>query len=685
MPEVPLEKIAPQWRARVKEFAGLVGVSRKEVHSRMKPGDPDEVTWAHEGGHRVIDVSRSPGIPVDAIKRWQRQRPDALQAAHSQPAPAPKPSANGQLSLELPQSDGLRALSAFKSRLYRGNPTRYAAIEERFLHIEPLTNHKWNLEARTRTEYVKNHARRIGPHGVSAATVWRWYRDFNSALAEGGMDAALDALGNNEPGPERGFSSPFDDSMKTIVTRLWLEGKTRKQCYEGMMAELHEKARKMQAGWVYNVPQGPGRPLYYAVMRFINAPPRHGLGGIKNPARKGREAVFNAAGYIDRHYDDEPAGYTWCIDEWELDGFFYLRSHHRTIVNPYMVSVIDERTTKILGWRLSQSLDAEIVLDLMEELVREYGPPRFLVSDRLGHYRRMLENKKVLARKSDLVDRLAAPLGLLGVTNRGPKREKNPRGNRIERMHGIYSVKARRDFGPSWREPLEGKHKARRVDENVKRHLHEHCRLGTAPPQLLSFEDAEQIVAEWVAEINAADTEANGCNGLSRQAAFLQFQPATPRLRPSQATVDLAFAQKIERIVRAGGVIEIDGDARYSSPQLLARTGEKAIVVRYRRDKSSVFVHLKESREAIEAALRVRVGTKDTAHRLEETAKLQEARAFLAQQEVPLAAFEDTPEKEAEQVRDRLPRSLADRHPGIEQAARRQPPGESPLTYFGDE
>ena len=321
MPEVPLEKIPPQWRARIKEFARLVGVSRKEVHSRMKPGDSDEVIWAHEGGHRVIDASRSPGVPIEAIKDWQEKHPAPVVA--SQPKQPPPVPVKGQISLCLPQSQGMKALSDFKARLYRKNPTLCKGIEQRFLLIEPLTNHKWNSEASTRTEYIKLAARRAGPHGVAAATIWRWYKDYNRALKTGGIEAALGALGKNTPGPNPGYGSPFDDSMKAIVTRLWREGKTRKQCYEGMINELLEKARIMGSVWVYDAPQGRERPLYYAVVRFINAPPPRGLGGEKCPARRGREAVFNAAGYMDRHYNAELAGYTWCIDELEVDGFFY--------------------------------------------------------------------------------------------------------------------------------------------------------------------------------------------------------------------------------------------------------------------------------------------------------------------------------------------------------------------------
>jgi hypothetical protein len=51
------------------------------------------------------------------------------------------------------------------------------------------------------------------------------------------------------------------------------------------------------------------------------------------PQREGKEAVKTAAGYLDRLYDDEFAGDTWCLDEWEIDGTFYDEQRHRSIFN----------------------------------------------------------------------------------------------------------------------------------------------------------------------------------------------------------------------------------------------------------------------------------------------------------------------------------------------------------------
>jgi hypothetical protein len=236
---VPLDQIPEIWRMRVMDYAKMAGVSRREVYRRRQLGDRHEIVWAVGPSGMIIHGLKCKGISFDRVREWHRlEQPAKLPG--SQTAPAPQPSATGQFQL-LPQTESERALSDLKARLYRLNPTKYEAIEQRFRTIDPMTNHKFALEAPTKTAYAKVAARRVGPHGVSVQTVWRWYADFTRALKEGGIAPALQALAKNDPGPEKGTGALLDDSMKCIVTRLWLTGKTRKQCWEGMMCPGRDK------------------------------------------------------------------------------------------------------------------------------------------------------------------------------------------------------------------------------------------------------------------------------------------------------------------------------------------------------------------------------------------------------------------------------------------------------------
>jgi hypothetical protein len=356
------------------------------------------------------------------------------------------------------------------------------------------------------------------------------------------------------------------------------------------------------------------------------------------PQRDGKEAVKTAAGYIDRLYDDEFAGDTWCLDEWEIDGAFYDEQDHRRIFNygagrpiVHILTILDERTTHIIDYLVTWQVSLEDgVLALAERTIRQHFLPQRAVSDRAGRFRALVRGHMVVGSDDELVKKLAGPLGELGVIPRGSE-EKNPRANRLERLHRLYADRAR-DFGPSWKPPLE-KHEHREIDDAVDRHLNAHCRYGTIGPQLMSIQDAERRIAQWVGEINLADTEAKGCNGLTRLAAFRQFQPPADEIaqrKPNQAALDLAFAERDERAIREGGVLELKDGARYSCPQLIEwrlrlGSGVKIPVMRYRRDPLHLIVS-PPGGEPFTAERRAIVGTKDEALLSDQIEKLAHVR-----------------------------------------------------------
>jgi hypothetical protein len=201
-------------------------------------------------------------------------------------------------------------------------------------------------------------------------------------------------------------------------------------------------------------------------------------------------------------------------------------------------------------------------------------------------------------------------------------------------LHRLYADRAR-EFGPSWKPPLQ-KHEHREIDDLVSRHLDAHCRYGTIGPQLMSIQEAERRIAQWVEEINLADTEANGCHGLTRLAAFRQFQPPAEEIaqrKPTQAALDLAFAERDERAIREGGIIELEDGARYSCPQLVEwrlrlGSGAKVPVMRYRRDPLRLIVS-PPGAEPFTAERRAIVGTKDKELLSREAEKLAHLRKLL--------------------------------------------------------
>jgi hypothetical protein len=310
------------------------------------------------------------------------------------------------------------------------------------------------------------------------------------------------------------------------------------------------------------------------------------------------------------------------VDEWELDGVFYDARKHSQLINygarnpiAHLVSIIDERTTCILGWILTLHLDADSVLDLFERTIREHGAPKFLVSDKGGAYRSRLGGRVVMRKRGELVEQVSGALGALGVTRRTPRKEKNPQANRIERIHLIYAPKARRDFGLSWRGANTTEREMTDIDARVKQHLLEHCRLGTCGPQLVSIQEVQSLVEKWVDEINLAPTEAKGCAGMTRLAAFRQFQPPEEeraRRRVSDRVLTVVFAEHFpDRTIRQG-VVELPDGKRYYSPELLPFHAQVREAVRPRHDHSFIWLWAdQKGPEPIVAERQVPVGTAD--------------------------------------------------------------------------
>jgi hypothetical protein len=159
--------------------------------------------------------------------------------------------------------------------------------------------------------------------------------------------------------------------------------------------------------------------------------------------------------------------------------------------------------------------------------------------------------------------------------------------------------------------PPETLREATGIDARVEAHLSGHCKRGEAT-ELLPLSQVERLVAAWIEEINNAETEAKGCNGLTRAAAFRQFQPAAEeiaRRQPPAEAIDLAFAERAERVVRGGSVIVWGDGLQYSAAALADYIGEELPAMRYRRDKSRIIVQADGG--LIEAQLQPSAGTAD--------------------------------------------------------------------------
>ncbi len=539
---------------------------------------------------------------------------EALRSAQDDKKTASVP---GQRSM-FPQTEEDKVIEAVKLKLRPSQVpdtlARYRALKPLLPDIQPAMNHDFAaLGLGGKVEYSKRIAAQFN---MSLRHFQRLRQKYCETLKGKGPEAAMESLALNSPGPEKWTGSPLDprtpegqSNIAFIQERWEIRRLTRRQTYNELAKYLEAKQRGTGPGWIYTV------PTEQAVYTFINRRPPDGLNGDDNPRRMGEGAIKVAAGYIDRTYDDELAGDSWCTDEWEVDVYAADRKLPRQVYNYgkhgpvlHILSYIDERTTCILDWMLTTQIDADTPL-LAERMVRKYWLPKMLIADRAGRFRHLVRAHKITGSSGELVEKISGPLGDLGVKPRSSE-DKNPRGNRIERnTHGLFSTRAQRDFGGSWRPPEEsGMRAAIGIDARVQAYLRR--KHENDPVDLLYLDQVEQIVAKWIAEINDAPTEAKGCAAMTRREAFEYFQPKPEEIARRRATpemIDLAFAERTNHLViRPGGIVQWRDGLRYSSDALISHPGEIVPMLRYWRDTSQILVDL--DGELVTASLRATVG-----------------------------------------------------------------------------
>lgn len=651
-------------------------ISRMELHRRTKPGHPRFIVSKPCEDGKQGRLYQVPSIDHDAQTRWKQQASghNLPEESPSDPASTPAP----QMELPIPHTETEKVFAAVLAELVKTDPFQAPCIRERFHAIQPLLNHDWRAAGyKTLSDYERHVAAQLDR---SVKTLRRLRRTYLDTEAQAGTKAAILSLGIDKPGPDAGYGSLLTPDIRARIAELWCgsgpecKRLTRRQIYRDIMNYVQEKAQALGGEHLYSYVirsqegAGPKNPLFYSIIRFINAPPPRGLGGDLNPQRNGPEAAKAAAGYIDRKYD-EYAGDAWCMDEWEIDGAFYDDENRSQLINygrgnpiAHVLTVLDERTTYIIDYLVTWAISLEEgVFILAERVIRNHFLPLRVVADRAGRFRALVRGHIVVGRDGGLVEKLAGPLGDLGVKPRGSEKH-NPRANRLERMQGLYAARAR-DFGVSWKPPMKG-HEPRELDDRVKRHLREHCKYGIVGPQLMSIQEAEGKIAQWVEEINLAETRARGCQGLTRLAAWRQFQPPIEeiaRRKPTQAEIDLAFAERAERTVLPGGIIQLADGARYSAELLAGYVGEILPVLRYRRDPLTLIVS-PPGEPSFQAERRAVVGTQDEELLAREIAKQERIRKALGGE----PAVSD---REMARIMEKLPRHFAERRPSVERTA----------------
>ena len=585
-----------------------------------------KIFLAHDPNDRRRLLFPLSGYTPAALEKWQSRQ---LQS------PAPQASQAEDTRMSAPLQGTLALAPDPSESAYLGIPEKHLDLVKRRLRVtRQLIFKEWEKGHSSEREFIQ---------WVSAQE------------GKGFAPSAIYAIKATAVAVLKDATIPDEEKWREIARCLTPRrhpGKSGLDFFSGQRAPLREDLKK-----IYRREGGPSAKRTHAIFCKKFFP--DGGGPTERQIRtavskllltdtvRGHEAVKVMAGYIDRHYDDELAGDAWCIDEWELDGCFYNEENHKQVINygagrpiAHILSVIDERTTCVLAYAVTWKVSLEeATLDLAEYLLRTYWAPLRLIADRAGRFRCLSRGRVAVGSDGELIDLLAGPLGEFGVKPRLTK-ERNPRGNRIERaLHREFARRAT-EFGISWRGANTEERKLTDIDARVARHLKEHRKLGVCGPQLLSIQEAEKIIATWVNDLNTCETRAKGCKGLTRLAAFNWFRPAEEeiaRRKYSDTQIDLVFAEHDERMIQAGGVIQLSGGARYGlQGELSAWIGNRVALMRRRRDHSFIEVSVPGQEAQVIAHRRTENGVNEPEALSEEIARLEHARKVIAREEAPL-------------------------------------------------
>ena len=616
------------------EAAELVGITKREVGRRITTGELASIPAPSgtRNGKRgpAGRLVRLGSMPPQAKEAWLRKQMNAPQkAAQQSSAPLPpdtlpkEPRTAGETSPGLlvppmppqcvaassPAIELRRPLPIVQPDLFWSDEVAALAIpaekrdlvSRRLEIVRQCLNGDYRARGLTKDAWVRTLA---SEHNLSARTLYRLVQRYET----GGKEplALLDKL----PGPEPSDPAILQDWQKAEIQYCWISLKLNiAQTYDRVMRFTREKANS--AGWRNE--DHYEFPSIHAVRRYI----RERLTAVDHALRGGAEAIKAAAGYIDRTYRNLASLSRVETDEWKCDFLAYHEKHTKIVRRWWLLTFYDERSLYPLEWELVAGSEYELrhgigeadEINLLVRLVEDYGAPDYIVSDH-GRFRgKTFVGGKPGPPLDESFKKLHGIFDELSITKSEP-REKNPRGNRLERFHRFLADSSR--SVPGWIGSNTKQRKIAPGDGQLDEH-HLWLTGERAGTPLLSRTEAIEQINTWMETWRAHESRGTDMDGLSPRAVFVHNTPATGFRRISDAQLAWATAEHFpERTIQEGGIIELPGGGRYSHPHMILIQGEKREVARLRHDHSQISVlPAAKGEEIIFAPRRVRVGTDD--------------------------------------------------------------------------
>jgi hypothetical protein len=564
----------------VRQAAAFMDVDPRTVYRRIKPGYRSFLaSMESPDGERMINAL---SMPLQAQKRWQNSLLDE----------AERPKLDGtsasQRSL-LPVTEIDKKIAAL-----RLSPSERDCVIRRYRIVDLCLNSNWRAEGYlSKTEFKRAVAKR---HMTSVASINRWVKAWKQS-------EDLLELVNDRPGPAPGTGSSLDADSRLHVRADWIDGLNITQCYRRLEAYLEGKQNSpgCRVSHFYSIPS------LATVSRFIRS-----LGPVDRAFRAGAEELKAALPYVDRTYRSLCSLERVETDEWKCDFFCYLPNRPKECKRFWLLTFYDERSMFPLVWKLveGESFDKrhgikqDDEIDLLVCLLREFGVPGALVSDR-GRFRGGTFGGNDRFKEADgILDRL-------GITHTLP-RDKNPRRARLERFHRFLADCCRTI--PGWIGANDEERKMTPGDAQAA--LHQRCVAGdpdVPKTPLLSIKEARLRIDEWMEQWRDHESRGTDMDGLSPRAVFQNNVPVGGFKRLSEGEIAWKTAETFPNtLIQKGGVVQLRDGKRYSHPRLIQIQGDRREVGRLRHDHSQICVRPSaKGEEPIYARLRERIDVDD--------------------------------------------------------------------------
>jgi hypothetical protein len=596
----------------ISHAARLLGITRREVERRMADlADRRHLAWTDR---KPVDGKRGrlvlvKGLDANATERLAQElrgggigdvireivRETEVRSQESEVRS--QKSAQKQFGFAVVPEEIRRAVAALEIP-----PEQAALVQFRKEFVTESANHKWREQdystkgAWIKDEIAKAHA--AGIRRISRSSIYRWNRDYARLGIKGLMDLPT--------GPRPAIAG-LELWQSSYIEDCFLRGMGMSQSYRAVLAET--RLRQAGCGLDYRYPV----PTYWAVQRL-----KAKMESLAEAsANANPEAVKTAIGYCDRSYAHlESLGCVEC-DEWKFNLWAFDAQRPLTVVRYWLLVFYDLRSMYPLAWKIVRGSDSETrhgisendEIDLTERLVREYGVPHQLSSDR-GRFRGNTWGGTPTGKERDeKFSRSDGILDALGITYNKP-RESNPRAMRLHPFFKYLSDECRGVPGYIGRNTVE--RKATHGDEDKAEHI-EWARgnCGGRPPCLMSSTQLAAWVGERITWWREHPSEGTDMRGLSPRAVFVHNTPSQGFTQLSEEDFAIKFAETFpDELIECGGIVTLPDKSRYSSPLLtLIPKGELRTVKRFRHEKNFIVVlPTRSDDEAIIADRRGRYG-----------------------------------------------------------------------------